>query len=130
MDQYVQNSILTASPEKLVEMLYEHALELVKISISKINDQSEINYTLLKAQDIIIYLNAILDIEKGGNIAKNLRELYDFIYRSLVEGNIQKDVKKLENVRDLLQELLLTWKEAEKKTSSRPQPKVSFGVSA
>jgi|UniRef100_A0A7V3REJ0 flagellar protein FliS len=130
MDQYIESSILTASPEKLVEMLYDKALELVKIAISNIDDNVKSNSALLRAEDIILYLNAILDIEKGGNIAKTLRELYDFVYRQLVAGNVSKDVKKLEVARDIIQEMLNTWKDAEKKAAKKPQQnKINFGVS-
>lgn len=129
MDQYLKNAILTASPEKLIEMLYEQAEELIQKAILNIADNEKRNLLLLRAEDMITYLIAILDDEKGGQISKNLRELYDFIYRELVNGNIHKDTKKLDNAKGIIHELLVTWKEAEKKMEERPKNKVSFGVS-
>jgi len=57
-------------------------------------------------------LNLALDMEKGGEIAKNLRALYNYMYRTLVEANIKKDKKMLDDVKSLLEDLLSTWREA------------------
>lgn len=127
MDQYLKNSILTASPAKLIEMLYDQIIELIKKAIVNIEDNEKRNNVLLRAQDMTMYLMAILDDQKGGQIAKNLRELYDFVYRELVEGNISKDQKKLEEAMEIMKELLNTWKEVEKKTETNT--KASFEIS-
>ena len=129
MDQYTQSAILTSSPEKLVQMLYERAVEMISTAISKTEDTEARNSSLVRAEEIILYLNSILDMEKGGEISRNLRELYDFIYRQLVDGNINADSEKLKLSRELLQELLDAWKEASKMTEVRPTSKSGFSVS-
>ncbi len=129
MDQYTQSAILTSSPEKLIQMLYERAVEMINMAISKAENTEMRNSYLVRAEEIVFYLNSILDMEKGGEISKNLRALYDFIYRQLVDGNINVDIEKLKLTRDLLQELLDTWKEAYKRTEIRPTSKTGFNVS-
>ncbi len=129
MNQYMQSAILTASPEKLVQMLYERVIDLVKEAISKIDDIESRNASLVRAEEIVLYLNSVLDMSKGGEISKNLRALYDFIYRQLIDGNINGDVEKLEIARDFLQEMLDTWKEASKHVSVHPPSKNGFSIS-
>ncbi|BBJ27938.1 flagellar export chaperone FliS [Athalassotoga saccharophila] len=127
MDQYLKNAILTASPAKLIEMLYDQIIELIQKAIANIENNEKRNNILLRAQDMTIYLMSILDDQKGGQIAKNLRELYDFVYRSLVEGNIHKDPKKLEEAMEIMKGLLETWKEVEKKAGQKSN--VNFELS-
>ena len=129
MDQYTQSAILTASSEKLVQMLYERAIDLIKMAISKINESEIRNTSLIRAEEIVLYFNSVLDMNRGGEISKNLRALYDFIYRQLVDGNINGDVEKLEIARDLLQEMLDVWKEASKHVNVRPPSKTGFNIS-
>lgn len=129
MDRYTQSAILTSSPEKLVQMLYERAIEMINMAISKIEDTEVRNSSLVRAEEIVLYLNSILDMENGGEISRNLRALYDFLYRQLIDGNINVDSEKLKLSRDLLQELLDTWKEASKRTKVRPTSKSGFSVS-
>ncbi|HEU25113.1 MAG: flagellar export chaperone FliS [Mesoaciditoga sp.] len=127
MDQYLKSAILTASPAKLIEMLYDQIIELIQKAIVNIENNEKRNNILLRAQDMIVYLMSILDDQKGGQIAKNLRELYDFVYRELVEGNIHKDPKKLEEAMAIMKELLETWKEVEKKAGQKSN--VNFELS-
>ncbi len=132
MDEYTQNAILTATPEKLVEMLYEKAIELIAKAIYNVKDAQTRNASVVQAEEIVLYLNGILDMEKGKEISKNLRALYDFIYRQLVDGNVNADSEKLKSAKELLEELLETWKEVEKKAEVRPAMAKSggFNVSA
>ncbi len=131
MDQYIQSSILTAGPEKLIQMIYEKAVEILKSAISNFENRDLRTQKLLKAQEIILYLNATLDMEKGGMISRNFRELYDFIYRQLVEANMNDDSEKVKVSLELVQDMLSTWKEALKKaglTSASNQQR-GFSVS-
>ncbi len=129
MDQYTQSAILTASPEKLVQMLYEKSIDLIKKAISKMDEIEVRNSSLVRAEEIVLYLNSVLDMDKGGTISKNLRALYDFIYRQLIDGNVNGDVKKLEFAQSLLQEMLDVWKETSKRTSAPRPSKTGFSVS-
>ncbi|NLJ89245.1 MAG: flagellar export chaperone FliS, partial [Epulopiscium sp.] len=67
---------------------------------------------IVRVEDIIEEFQATLD--KKYEISSNLELLYDYIYRRLVEANIQKDKDILEEVYGLIKELRDTWKEAMK----------------
>ena len=63
-----------------------------------------------RAQDIIYELNAVLDMEKGGEIAANLRSLYCFIDRRLAEANSKCDPQMIREAINLMEELNQSWK--------------------
>ncbi|HOA16401.1 MAG TPA: flagellar export chaperone FliS [Fervidobacterium sp.] len=117
---YREQMVMTASPAKLIELLLDKAISVIedaKVLIDEKNFKGA-NEKIIRAQDIVMELNLSLDVEGGGDIAKNLRALYNYMYRTLVEANIKKDVKKLDEVKTLLSDLLSTWQEAMKKAGS------------
>ena len=107
--KYQQNSVTGANPGQLTLMLYNGAIKFVKTAIISIGKKN-INITnnaIIRAQDIILYLNDTLD--RQYEIAKNLSNLYDYLHRRLVEANIKKDALILEEVSSMLEELRDTW---------------------
>ncbi|ABV34548.1 MULTISPECIES: flagellar export chaperone FliS [Pseudothermotoga] len=121
-DSYIENSVKTASPAKLVEMLYEKGIEVLKDAkgFFKENNFIAANEKIKRAQDIITELNISLDMEKGGEIAKSLRSLYNYMYRTLIESNLKKDIQKLDEVIYYFEQLLDVWKTAMKSTTVKP----------
>ena len=119
-DAYLENMIKTASPAKLVELLYQRAVELLNEAKNQINENklTDANESIKKAEDIIMELNLSLDMEKGGKIAQNLRALYNYMFRRLIDANVKKDVSAIEEVKGMLEELLDTWREVMKKAGN------------
>lgn len=110
--QYQYNSIMSASPERLMIMLFEGALKFVKLARKDIEEKNlaGANYNLTRAQDIITELDQSLDMSY--DVSENLAGVYDFIYRQLVNANIKKDVYGLDIVESMLTELKDTWSQA------------------
>ncbi|HZK57330.1 MAG TPA: flagellar export chaperone FliS [Clostridia bacterium] len=112
--QYKQSSIITASPQRLVLMLYNGILKFIglsKIHIEK-NDVAKANESILRAQDIIQELNITLNMDY--EVSEGLRSLYTYILEILVNANIYKDIKYLDEAAGMVTELRDTWKEAMK----------------
>ena len=63
-----------------------------------------------------------LDMERGGEIAKNLMSLYVFFNAELMNANIKKDKKRIENVRKMLFDLLGAWNVAVESTAPVAAP--------
>ena len=104
----------------MVLMLYDGAIKNINLAVEALQEESgqydRISNSVIKAQDIVTELMVSLDFEQGGEIAKNLFSLYVYINRQLLEANIQKNTKPLEEVRKLLTELRAAWAEiADKK---------------
>ena len=111
--KYKQVQVKTANNEKLLIMLYQGCVKFLRLAKKSIdeNDIEGTNNYIIRAQDIIRELRNTLDMEKGGEIATNLSQLYDFMLRQLVEANINKDSEKIEVVEDMMVELLDSWKQ-------------------
>lgn len=109
---YKETATTTQTPGKLVVMLYEGAIKFLKLAIKEIEANNPIDKGkyIGKAQDIIFELNAVLDVEQGGEVAMNLRKLYFFMNRHLTQANIKQDIHKIEEVISLLEELNEGWK--------------------
>lgn len=109
---YQDTAIGTQSKGRLIVMLYDGAIKFLKLAIQEL--QAE-NYAakgqyINRAQDIINELNAVLDMEAGGEIAQNLRNLYGFMGRHLRQANVKRDPQMIEEVIHLLEELNQSWK--------------------
>lgn len=113
-NNYRNNVIMTASPQELTLMLYDGALKFCRQAMLAIDEGKikEAHEYIVRVEDIIEEFQATLD--KKYEISSNLELLYDYIYRRLVEANIQKDKDILEEVYGLIKELRDTWKEAMK----------------
>ena len=103
---YQNTNIKTASQGKLVVLLYEAAVKNLKNAESLIDEENKIKPSnmekfgkfLQKAQAIITELQVSLDMEKGGEIAKNLMSLYIYFNQELISVNIKHDKTKLEYI--------------------------------
>jgi len=113
-NQYKQNSIITASPEAILIMLYEGAIKFLmraKVSIDNKNIE-ETHELITKAEKIIRELMNSLDMETGGEVAQNLYRLYEYLHHQLVMANIKKDNALIDGVLEHLRDLKQTWEEA------------------
>ena len=112
IETYQEAAVTTQSKGKLVVMLYEGAIKFLKLAIKDIeagNTEEKGKY-ISKAIDILFELNAVLDMEAGGDVATNLRNLYLFMGRHLTEANAKQDIGKIEDIIKLLEELNQGWK--------------------
>ncbi len=125
---YQNTNIKTASQGKLVVLLYEAAVKNLKNAESLIDEENKIKPSnmekfgkfLQKAQAIITELQVSLDMEKGGEIAKNLMSLYIYFNQELISVNINHDKTKLEYIEKQMSELLKAWREASASASQTP----------
>lgn len=122
--QYKETQILTASPGKLLLMLYDGAITAMENAIQIISDQKQydkVNSNLLKAQEIIGELLASLDMEVGGEFAKNMQSLYAYMIKRLMEANFKKTKEPLEEVCSYMKELRESWSVAVQKVGNPKQ---------
>src|SRR4051794_32490327 len=91
---YRQTQAQTAAPGELVVMLYRGAIRFVATAVEAIDkrDVEAAHTNLLKAQAIVAELLGTLDPERGGEIARNLASIYEYLNRRLMEANLRKDV--------------------------------------
>ncbi|GIF06082.1 flagellar export chaperone FliS [Actinoplanes siamensis] len=112
-DRYLQDSINTASPAKLLTMLYDRLIldlthgedALVKGDLATANDK------LNHAQEIILELRVTLDVNAWEG-APGLANLYGYLLSELIGANIAKSPERVAVCRQLLEPLRDAWREA------------------
>jgi len=127
---YRTQEIMTASPAKLVAMLYDRAIRALRDAVRAIgaNDIEARCNNNAKAVGIITHLWGTLDLERGGEIAINLSELYRFMVTRLKDVDLRNDAKAAEEVIGLLLPLAESWRKLSIQAAdaapdaARPQP--------
>jgi flagellar protein FliS len=106
-----QTSITDADPHKLIQLLYNGALERINMAKARMQakDIEAKGKLISKAIEIIGGLRSFLDFEKGGDLALRLESLYDYMERTLFEANRHNDPQKLEEVASLLRSIKDGW---------------------
>lgn len=119
LNRYKQNSVFTATPEELTLMLYDGAIKFMNIAkYSMENKEIEKAHTsLLRAQDIVMELNYSLDMSY--EISKGFRSLYDFVLSRLVDANIHKSSKSIDEALGVVNDMRETWKEVMKQIKQK-----------
>jgi flagellar protein FliS len=107
---YRESSVLTASRERLVVMLYDGACRfLAQAAVAmREGDIGGTHVKLRRAEAIISHLQHTLDMEQG-EIPRNLLAIYLFCRRHLNRARVEKDPKKIEDVIRLLGQLRDAW---------------------
>jgi flagellar protein FliS len=100
-----------ASPHRLVELLYAGVLERIGRARAGIQQDDVVLKTgaLSSALAIVEHLRISLDFQAGGEIARNLDALYDYIGRRLLQANLHNDIRILDEVATLVRGLKDTW---------------------
>lgn len=114
LKQYQQSQIQTASPEQILIMLYDGAIQFLNKALKAMNenDIQESHNNNVAAQNIITEFMNTLDMDLGGEVAQNLYSLYEYLYYKLVQANVHKNSADIEEVIRHLKELKQTWEEA------------------
>jgi len=103
--------VAASDPHGLILMLLDGALERIAkargcIANKALGDKSQL---LSRAFSIVEELRMSLDLSKGGPLAANLSELYDYICRQLTRANVENRVEILDELTSLLQEIRVAW---------------------
>lgn len=108
---YVQNEVLNASPERLVQLLYDLGIRCLSAArdCNRAKDVAGRTRHVNRAFAVLVELSDGLDFEAGGEIALNYARIYDYCQRRLIEANVQQSDAMLAEVQSLLQDLREAW---------------------
>jgi flagellar secretion chaperone FliS len=108
---YVQNKVLNASSERLVQVLYDLAIRCLAAAreCNRAKDITGRVRQVNRAFAVLVELSDGLDFEAGGEIAVNYARIYDYCQRRLIEGNAQQSDGMLAEVESLLKDLREAW---------------------
>ena len=108
----METGVLAASPHKLIVMLFDGAIVAISNGLYQMrnNDIPAKGKSISHAISIIDSgLRASLDKSVGGEIAQNLDDLYEYMIRRLLAGNLNNEQEALIEVQNLLKDLKNTW---------------------
>ena len=113
MNQYQQTQVMTSSRVQIVVLLYDAAIQSIELARAGIesNNLKEKGRFLGRAISIIGELNSVLDFEQGGEIARSLHRLYEYMLNELVTANARNDARSLEGPLRCLTTLREGWRE-------------------
>lgn len=100
-----------ADPHQLITMLMEGALERIALAKGALlkSDIPEKSRLIGNTITIIDGLNGCLDESVGGELARNLNDLYDYMTRHLLKANLENDPALLDEIAHLLHEIKSAW---------------------
>ncbi|MFG1610120.1 flagellar export chaperone FliS [Actinoplanes sp. NPDC049265] len=112
-DRYLADSINTASPGKLLVMLYDRlVMDLMQGEESlRASDRDTASEKLTHAQEIILELRTTLDLDAWSG-APGLANLYGFLLTELIGANIRREPDRVAACRALVEPLRDAWREA------------------
>ena len=119
--QYRQNSVETASPTRLIVMLYDGAVRFLSQGLAAMQAGQHVQQSILigKAQAIIAHLHDTLDTEIGSAFAQSLAKIYTALLATLTQANIEDSPKPVENAIEILRELRETWAEVDRQCHNK-----------
>lgn len=115
---YKQNSVNMASSQQLLLMLLDGAVKYTKIAKMAIlnKDIQRAHKELVRVQDI--FLELMITMDKNTKYMEDLYNLYDFIKNELAKANMKKDVKIIDEILPIIEEIRDMWYEVDKKIKS------------
>lgn len=113
LDEYQRTAVMSATPAQLVTMLYDRLLlDLHRAEQAQLEARwLEAGAQLRHAQDIVAELQSSLD-RSAWDGAEGLAAVYEFVFRSLVDANLNRDVELTRDAIRHLEPLRTTWHEA------------------
>jgi flagellar protein FliS len=125
---YMTSDVTHADPVQVIVLLYEGAIYRVGQAAQEMVKQNALasGIALYRALSIIAELRNSLNMEAGGEIAKNLDRLYLYMHEELVRGHLAKQPGPLEKVRMLLTDLNSSWRQV----AQQAKPLIEAGAAA
>ena len=107
----VQTNVADASPHRLIQMLFEGALERIAQAKGAMQQHQIARKGELigKAIGIVGGLQGSLNDKEGGELAANLDNLYDYVIRRLSQANYENNPAILDECSRLLGDIKSAW---------------------
>ena len=132
--KYLETAISTASKEDLIVKIFDVLIIASQQAYDKLlNDLDDIpgiHKALLRAQRACSLLMGSLDMEIGGDLARNLFRVYEFWHHELVMANMQKDPTRIERLLPYFKDYRETWAKAVAQFKAAKNGQAQQGVAA
>lgn len=111
--KYKNASVLSASKEQILLMLYEAAIKFTKLALQAIENKNiaERGKNIMRAYDIVAEFQVSLDHKVGGDLPVQLDQLYTYMLDQYTKANIQGDPAALKSCLQILENLYDGWQQ-------------------
>ncbi|MEZ5401139.1 MAG: flagellar export chaperone FliS [Bryobacteraceae bacterium] len=126
-----EDRLSDADPLELIRMLYRAAVDAIakaRLALAS-GDIGQRSAAITRASEILAELTSALDMDQGGELARRLFDLYDYIQRRLQEANFLQADEPLAESHGLLSTLLEGWEQCRPQASG-PVPVRAAGSRA
>lgn len=125
--QYKEQSLSTLTPGELLIKLFDELSKQMTLAKIKINDKDygAVNNALQKCQTIVNTLSSSLDMRYP--ISKELRSMYAFISGQLLQANLKKNAKIIEDCLPLVRDLRDSFDQADKISRKQSVQRTAVG---
>jgi len=112
-EMLVETGVSDADPTQLILMLFDGLLDSLTVADGHLerNAIAEKSAQLVRAGRIVLGLQNALDFDKGGEIARNLAELYGYLTRRILHVNLHNDRVVLKEIRGLVEQIRDAWRQ-------------------
>lgn len=106
-----QTSVVDVDRHQLIQLLFDGVLSRINTAKARITakDYEGKNKLINKSVDIVAGLRSFLDLDKGGELAQNLNDLYLYCENRLVQANVKNDIEALDEVASHLKQIQEGW---------------------
>jgi len=117
--EYRKTEVNTSDRVRIISLLYDGAISFIKMARKRLEEGDIAGKGLFvgKATGVVAELSSSLDMESGGEIAGNLKRLYDYILDRLLYANLKNDAGAFDEAEKVLGILRSAWKEMENRNS-------------
>ncbi len=115
-----------ANSVDLIQMLFDGLIESLSAARGHLQHGAiqEKCKSIARASRIVIGLQGSLDFQKGGDLARNLNELYSYVTRRLIYANANNDLGVLEEIYGLMNEVRQAWLDVPSLLPAKPMAAV------
>jgi len=119
---YLKTQVQTTTQGDLLLMLYEGAIKFLKQAKEKMaeRDMAAKGILISKALDVLAELDSCLNVQKGGDLAANLHQLYTWCSTRLLQANLDIDPQIVDEVITVLEGIKNAFLQIKNSQASHP----------
>lgn len=110
-NEYLEAQVMTASPEKLHLMVVDGAIRFAKQAgeAMQAKDFEKVHESLNRSRDFVVELTGGLNDQHDSELVEKLKGLFGFVYRNLVDADLEQDTQKISDAIKIMEMHRETW---------------------
>jgi flagellar protein FliS len=108
----IDSAVSTADSVQLIQMLFDAFLDSLSTAKGHIENHAieDKSKAIARAGRIVVGLQVAIDFERGGELAHNLNDLYNYVTRRLFHVNAHNDLVVLNEIHGLMKDIAEAWR--------------------